>query len=100
MMLQMTDYSSSLNDHHRHLLYILARSTSTRTRTASTFPTSFYGVALHGQSYEMEGSMNMVGGASAQCWIATQIMRTVSSDGRERRWQWELRWCLTLLNWL
>ena len=53
-------------------------------------PTSFYGVALHGQSWELEGEMNMVGGGD-EPWIATQIMQTVSSDGRLRRWQWELR---------
>ena len=49
-------------------------------------------MAMKGQSWEMEGTMNMVGGAAADtCWIATQIMQTVSSDGRMRRWQWELR---------
>ena len=54
-------------------------------------PTSFYGTAMNGQSWEMEGTMNMVGGDPARAWIATQIMKTVSSDGRMRRWQWELR---------
>ena len=57
--------------------------------TADSLPTSFYGVALHGQSWELEGKLNRVGGEDG--WIATQIMRTVSSDGRVRRWQWELR---------
>ena len=59
--------------------------------TASALPTSFYGTAMRGRSWEMEGSMNMVGNDPELCWIATQIMRTVSSDGRMRRWQWELR---------
>ena len=40
-------------------------------------------------SWELEGKLNRVGGEDG--WIATQIMRTVSSDGRVRRWQWELR---------
>jgi len=57
--------------------------------TADSLPTSFYGVALHGQSWELEGEFNRVGGEAG--WIATQVMRTVSSDGRVRRWQWELR---------
>ena len=57
--------------------------------TADTLPTSFYGVAMYGE-FEMEGEMNMVGG-SDDPWIATQMMRTNSSDGRIRRWQWELR---------
>ena len=35
--------------------------------------------------------MNMVGGGTERCWIATQVMRTVSNDGRMRRWQWEVR---------
>lgn len=55
--------------------------------TAASLPTSFYGTAMRGQSWEMEGSMNMVGQPES-CWIATQIMKTVSSDGRMRRWQW------------
>ena len=59
--------------------------------TANTLPTSFYGMAMRGQSWEMEGEMNLVGNDPDSCWIATQIMRTVSSDGRLRRWQWELR---------
>ena len=59
--------------------------------TASTMPTSFYGSAMNGQSWEMEGEMRMVGGPDPPSWIATQIMKTVSSDGRMRRWQWELR---------
>ena len=59
--------------------------------TANTLPTSFYGAAMHGRKWEMEGTLNMVGGPSDSCWIATQVMQTVSSDGRFRRWQWELR---------
>ena len=58
--------------------------------TAATYPTSFYGMAMRGQGWELEGALNMVGG-EAQCWIATQLMKTTSSDGRLRRWQWELR---------
>ena len=57
--------------------------------TADALPTSFYGVALHGRSWELERPLNRVGGEGG--WIATQLMRTVSSDGRMRRWQWELR---------
>lgn len=58
-------------------------------QTASEFPTSFYGNAFHGQTWEMETELNRVGGESG--WIATQVMKTISSDGRLRRWQWELR---------
>jgi len=57
--------------------------------TASEFSTSFYGVALHGQSWDMETGINRVGAEDG--WIATQVMTTVTSDGRVRRWQWELR---------
>ena len=44
---------------------------------------------MRGRSVELEGQMNMVGGAD-DAWIATQILKTVASDGRMRRWQWEL----------
>jgi hypothetical protein len=57
--------------------------------TANQFPTSFYGVAMYGKSWKMETPLNRVGGSDG--WIATQVMKTVSSDGRMRRWQWELR---------
>eukprot|EP00984_Skeletonema_dohrnii_P025670 scaffold14845_cov115-Skeletonema_dohrnii-CCMP3373.AAC.2 len=57
--------------------------------TAEEFPTSFYGVAINGQSWNIETKLNRVGGESG--WIATQVIKTVSSDGRLRRWQWELR---------
>lgn len=57
--------------------------------TANDFPTSFYGVALNGKSWKMITELNRVGGENG--WIATQIMETVSSDGRLRRWQWEFR---------
>lgn len=57
--------------------------------TASTWPTSFYGSAIKGKEWSIETPINRVGGDSG--WIATQVMRTVSSDGRLRRWQWELR---------
>jgi len=73
--------------------------------TAREFPTSLYGCAFFGQSWEMETELNRVGCTSdddddidddgsrsgSSCWIATQVMKTVSSDGRVRRWQWELR---------
>ena len=42
--------------------------------TADSLPTSFYGVALHGKSWELEGELNRVCGDSG--WIATQVMRT------------------------
>lgn len=58
-------------------------------QTADEFPTSFYGAAFYGQYWEMETDINRVGGE--QGWIATQVMKTVISDGRVRRWQWELR---------
>ena len=57
--------------------------------TALEFPTSFYGVAMDGQSWTIETNLNRVGGESG--WIATQVIKTISSDGRMRRWQWELR---------
>ncbi|KAL7467992.1 hypothetical protein ACHAXS_008213 [Conticribra weissflogii] len=57
--------------------------------TAEEFPTSFYGVAMNGQSWDLETNLRRVGGTDG--WIATQIMKTISSDGRLRRWQWELR---------
>lgn len=57
--------------------------------TAREFNTSFYAVAMHGQTWEMETPLNRVGGADG--WIATQVMRTITADGRLRRWQWELR---------
>lgn len=57
--------------------------------TAARWPTSFYGAAMKGSSLGMEGPLNRVGGDDG--WIATQVMRTVCSDGRVRRWQWEIR---------
>eukprot|EP00966_Prymnesium_polylepis_P328179 7383983-Prymnesium_polylepis.2 len=48
-------------------------------------------MAMRGQGWELEGSINFVNGDSDACWIATQLMKMVSSDGRMRRWQWELR---------
>ena len=56
--------------------------------TADTLPTSFYGVAMHGQGWEFEGDMTLTGQGG---WIGTQVMKSWSSDGRLRRWQWELR---------
>lgn len=57
--------------------------------TANEFNTSFYGNAFYSQSWNIETDLNRVGGKDG--WIATQVMKTVSSDGRVRRWQWELR---------
>lgn len=57
--------------------------------TANTLPTSFYGAAMYGKNWTMESPINRVGGDDG--WIATQLMKTYSSDGRMRRWQWELR---------
>ena len=66
-----------------------ARSRARTSRHDILLPTSFYGMAMRGRSVELEGQMNMVGGAD-DAWIATQILKTVASDGRMRRWQWEL----------
>ena len=60
-------------------------------KTADEFPTSFYGSALKGRGWELERPLVMVGGNTTDCWIATHLMRTTASDGRVRRWQWELR---------
>jgi len=57
--------------------------------TAHEFPTSFYGAAMNGTSWAIETDINRVGGENG--WIATQVTSTISSDGRMRRWQWELR---------
>lgn len=57
--------------------------------TAKEFPTSLYGTAFYGQSWKMITPLSRVGGEDG--WIATQICETVSSDGRLRRWQWEIR---------
>ena len=57
--------------------------------TANTLPTSFYGSAMYGLEWMMESGLNQIGGEKG--WIATQVMKTVCSDGRIRRWQWELR---------
>jgi hypothetical protein len=57
--------------------------------TVDTMSTSFYGVAMNGQYWTMETPLNRVGGDNG--WIATQVMKTIGSDGRVRRWQWELR---------
>jgi len=72
----------------------------TAHQTREQFPTSFYGSAMEGQSWSVETPLNRVGGGSDKddddkdddaCWIATQVVKTISSDGRLRRWQWELR---------
>ena len=58
--------------------------------TADQFSTSFTAPCSGG--YEMEGPVHRVGGGDSESsWIATQVMRTLSSDGRVRRWQWEMR---------
>lgn len=59
--------------------------------TADEFPTSFYGSAMDGLSWSIESPINRVGGDDDNGWIATQVIKTISSDGRMRRWQWELR---------
>jgi hypothetical protein len=66
-------------------------------KTADEFPTSFYGSAMKGKGWEMERPLVMVGGNTSECWIATHLMRTTASDGRVRRWQWELRSVLSLI---
>ena len=57
--------------------------------TADTMVTSFYGTAMNGKEWRVEQPLNRVGGEDG--WIATQVVKTASSDGRVRRWQWELR---------
>lgn len=75
--------------------------------TANEFPTSFYGNTFYGRDWNMETELNRIGGGSSGAigsgdnrggdddgdtsWIATQVMKTISSDGRMRRWQWEIR---------
>jgi hypothetical protein len=56
---------------------------------ADYIPTSFYGMALNGKSWEVETTLNRVGGENG--YLATQIVKTVSDDGRMRRWQFMLR---------
>lgn len=63
--------------------------TESAHKTANQFPTSFYGNAFYEKSWKMLTPLNRVGGENG--WIATQVMETRSSDGRLRRWQWELR---------
>lgn len=70
----------------------------TAHETAVQFPTSFYGAAMHGRGYALEGDPVYVGVSDQAdltqreaAWIATQLVKTTSSDGRVRRWQWELR---------
>mmetsp|Transcript_15986 Transcript_15986/g.29080 ORF Transcript_15986/g.29080 Transcript_15986/m.29080 type:complete len:238 (+) Transcript_15986:109-822(+) len=59
--------------------------------TANTLPTSFYGVAMYGKEWSIETPLNYIGGNPETSWIATQVVKTICSDGRVRRWQWELR---------
>jgi len=56
---------------------------------AEVRPASFYGMALNGQSWEMQTELNRVGGEKG--YLATQIVKTISSDGRMRRWQFMLK---------
>jgi len=56
---------------------------------AREWPASFFGAALAGRSWELEGPVVRVGGDGG--WVATQVVRTYCRDGRSRRWQWELR---------
>jgi len=58
-------------------------------QTCRDFPTSFYGCAMNGSSWTIETQLNRVGGQDG--WIASQVVKTISRDGRLRRWQWELR---------
>lgn len=44
---------------------------------------------MNGQLWQVETGINMIGGEDG--WIATQVVKTISSDGRLRRWQFELR---------
>ena len=44
---------------------------------------------MNGKSWALETPINRVGGEDG--WIATQVMKTICSDGRLRRWQWEVR---------
>jgi hypothetical protein len=44
---------------------------------------------MDGLSWNLESNLSRVG--SEDGWIATHVMKTISSDGRMRRWQWELR---------
>lgn len=57
-------------------------------KTADELPTSFYAAAMYGKEWSMETSLNFCGKDKR---IATQVMKTICSDGRLRRWQWELR---------
>ena len=56
--------------------------------TRDQFPTSFYHVAMDGNCTWETGTIR-VGGEGG--WIATRVMASVSTDGRKRRWQWEMR---------
>lgn len=56
---------------------------------ADHIPTSFFGMALNGNSWKVETALNRVGGEKG--YLATQIVQTISEDGRIRRWQFMLR---------
>ena len=58
-------------------------------KDADVRPASFYGMALSGQSWEMQTELNRVGGENG--YLATQIVKTISADGRLRRWQFMLK---------
>ena len=68
-----------------------ARALQSAKETRAQFPTSFYAMAMDSaaSAWDSEGPPIRVGGESG--WIATQVMRVVSRDGRMRRWIWELR---------
>ena len=60
-------------------------------KTAAQFSTSLYGSGMFG-TWELETPLTYCGGNCAdEAWVATCVVKTVSSDGRMRRWQWELR---------
>lgn len=56
---------------------------------AEQCPASFYGMALNGLSWELETEMNRIGGEAG--YLATQVVKTISADGRMRRFQFMLR---------
>ena len=58
-------------------------------KTAAQFSTSLYGSGMFG-TWELETPLTYCGGNCAdEAWVATCVVKTVSSDGRMRRWQWE-----------
>ena len=80
-------FSSEITKHIFH--YNITEFIESCHETANEFPTSFYGVAMYGKAWKVVTDINRVGGKNG--WIATQVMKSISSDDRLRRWQWELR---------